>query len=431
MLGGDDDAQYKAITHLRRVTSVHIAESAARVHVQNGVLPRRKAWRIFPATLIHRPVSMSSIPLTLQAVERAIGDLRRGAAIVLQARDSALLVQAAEGLMQPDLARISALSKATPLLLLTARRAAILGLADKPDGAVRLSLSGGVTAERVRMMADPTGPQASAPPPAISISHIDPRTAPGAAENGAIELLKLAGLLPAAVVAPVPRERMNYLPSWADSESLLITELDDVLNYQKLEARTLERVGAARVPLDVSEDVEIIAFRPQDGGREHLAFVIGEPESAEPVLTRLHSECFTGDLLGSLRCDCGDQLRGAMAEIAKQGGGVVLYLAQEGRGIGLVNKLRAYALQDHGFDTIDANEQLGFEADERIYQPAAEMLRQLGFAQVRLMTNNPDKVNALEASGIAVTERVQHSFPSNTHNEAYLATKKSRAGHLF
>ena len=374
---------------------------------------------------------MSSIPLTLQAVERAIGDLRRGAAIVLQARDSALLVQAAEGLMQPDLARISALSKATPLLLLTARRAAILGLADKPDGAVRLSLSGGVTAERVRMMADPTGPQASAPPPAISISHIDPRTAPGAAENGAIELLKLAGLLPAAVVAPVPRERMNYLPSWADSESLLITELDDVLNYQKLEARTLERVGAARVPLDVSEDVEIIAFRPQDGGREHLAFVIGEPESAEPVLTRLHSECFTGDLLGSLRCDCGDQLRGAMAEIAKQGGGVVLYLAQEGRGIGLVNKLRAYALQDHGFDTIDANEQLGFEADERIYQPAAEMLRQLGFAQVRLMTNNPDKVNALEASGIAVTERVQHSFPSNTHNEAYLATKKSRAGHLF
>lgn len=374
---------------------------------------------------------MSSIPKTLQAVERAIGDLRRGTAIILQARDSALLVQAAEGVSQSDLARVSALSKAAPALLLTARRATILGLSEKPEGAVRMSLSGGVTAERVRMMADPAGPQATTPPPAISISHIDPGTAPGAAETGAIELLKLAGLLPAAVVAPVSRERLKYLPSWADSESLLVTELDDVLNYQKLEARTLDRVGAANVPLDVAEDVEIVAFRPQDGGREHLAIVIGKPDSAGPVLTRLHSECFTGDLLGSLRCDCGDQLRGAISEIAKQGGGVVLYLAQEGRGIGLVNKLRAYALQDVGFDTIDANEQLGFDADERIYQPAAEMLRQLGYSSVRLLTNNPEKVAALEESGITVAERVKHSFPSNTHNEAYLATKKSRAGHLF
>jgi len=374
---------------------------------------------------------MSSTPLTLQAVERAIGDLRRGAAIVLQARDSALLVQAAEGLTQTDLARIAALSKAAPSLLLTARRAAVLGLADKPYGAVRLSLSGGVTAERVRMMADPAGPQSSTPPPAISISHIEPDTASGKAETGAIELLKLAGLLPAAVVAPVPRERMSYLPSWADSEFLLMTELDDALNYQKLEARTLDRVAAARVPLDIAEDVEIVAFRPQYGGREHLALVIGKPDPGTPVLTRLHSECFTGDLLGSLRCDCGDQLRGAIAEIAKQGGGVVLYLAQEGRGIGLVNKLRAYTLQDDGLDTIDANEQLGFDADERIYDPAAKMLQQLGFAKVRLLTNNPDKVAGLERSGVEVAERVQHSFPPNIHNEAYLATKRARAGHLF
>jgi len=374
---------------------------------------------------------MSSTPLTLQAVERAIGDLRRGAAIVLQAHDSALLVQAAEGLKQTDLARIAALSKAAPSLLLTARRAVILGLADKPYGAVRLSLSGGVTAERVRMMADPAGPQSSTLPPAISISHIEPDTVSGKAETGAIELLKLAGLLPAAAVAPVPRERMSYLPSWADSEFLLMTELDDVLNYQKLEARTLDRVAAAHVPLDIAEDFEIIAFRPQYGGREHLALVVGKPDPSVPVLTRLHSECFTGDLLGSLRCDCGDQLRGAIAEIARQGGGVVLYLAQEGRGIGLVNKLRAYKLQDDGLDTIEANEQLGFDADERIYDPAAEMLQQLGFGKVRLLTNNPDKVAGLECSGVVVAERVQHSFPPNIHNEAYLATKKARAGHLF
>jgi GTP cyclohydrolase II len=149
------------------------------------------------------------------------------------------------------------------------------------------------------------------------------------------------------------------------------------------------------------------------------------------VLTRLHSECFTGDLLGSLRCDCGDQLRGAIGEIARGGGGVLLYLAQEGRGIGLVNKLRAYQLQDSGFDTVDANEQLGFDADERVYLPAAEMLRQLRFLRVRLLTNNPEKVAALNRCGIAVAERVPHVFPANGHNERYLRTKATRSGHLL
>ena len=165
------------------------------------------------------------------------------------------------------------------------------------------------------------------------------------------------------------------------------------------------------------------------GGIEHLAILIGDPEPKGPVLVRLHSECFTGDLLGSLRCDCGDQLRGAIAEIARAGSGVLLYLAQEGRGIGLVNKLRAYQLQDAGLDTVDANEQLGFDADERVYLPAAEMLRQLGFERVRLLTNNPEKVAALMRCGIAVIERVPHIFPANGHNERYLRTKATRGGH--
>jgi len=149
------------------------------------------------------------------------------------------------------------------------------------------------------------------------------------------------------------------------------------------------------------------------------------------VLIRLHSECFTGDLLGSLRCDCGIQLRSAITEIAKQGSGILLYLAQEGRGIGLVNKLRAYELQDDGFDTIDANEQLGFDADERIYAPAATMLARMGIKRVRLMTNNPEKINGLTRHGIEVAERVAHSFPANGHNENYLRTKAERAGHLL
>jgi GTP cyclohydrolase II len=167
---------------------------------------------------------------------------------------------------------------------------------------------------------------------------------------------------------------------------------------------------------------------------EHLAILIGDPAGGtadRPLLTRLHSECFTGDLLGSLRCDCGEQLRGAVREIAAAGGGVLLYLAQEGRGIGLVNKLRAYRLQDQGFDTIEANERLGFDADERVFLPAAEMLKHLGFTHVKLMTNNPEKVAGLEPCGITVTERVAHAFPSNSHNEFYLATKKKRSGHYL
>ena len=162
-----------------------------------------------------------------------------------------------------------------------------------------------------------------------------------------------------------------------------------------------------------------------------MAIVVGSPDPDKPVLARLHSECFTGDLLGSLKCDCGDQLQGAMKEIKAVGAGILLYLAQEGRGIGLVNKLRAYVLQAEGFDTLDANEQLGFDADERVYIPAAKMLKLLGYDKIRLMTNNPDKVDALKSVGVNVVERVQHAFPSNQHNELYLKTKADRAGHYF
>jgi GTP cyclohydrolase II len=205
---------------------------------------------------------------------------------------------------------------------------------------------------------------------------------------------------------------------------------DEILAYEQRVTTTLRPVSQARLPLGAA-DAQLIAFRSGAGSPEHLAMIIGQPERDQPILTRLHSECFTGDLLGSLRCDCGDQLRGAIAMMAAVGNGILLYLAQEGRGIGLVNKLRAYALQDQGLDTIDANRALGFDPDERFYQPAAEMLRQLGFTQIRLMTNNPDKVAALTRYGIVIVERVPLSFPSNVHNEAYLHTKAVRSGHFL
>ena len=358
-------------------------------------------------------------------IDRAITDLRRGGVVVLRTPDTALLVAAAESLTDGTLERLRMLAAAPVALAITRRRAAVLGLAETPSGpggSVLLTVPPGTRAAVLSDLADPVSPATSRL--ALAVVEATTRTA----ADAAVELAKLARLLPAAVVAAVSRGTVQRL---IKSDAIQIVDGAHVLDYQASAARSLAAVSEARVPLREAENTRIIAFRPSDGGLEHLALLIGEPDSSEPVLTRLHSECFTGDLLGSLRCDCGDQLRGAIAEIARAGSGVLLYLAQEGRGIGLVNKLRAYQLQDAGFDTVDANEQLGFDADERVYLPAAEMLRQLGISRVRLLTNNPEKVAALTRCGIAVVERVPHVFPSNDHNERYLRTKATRSGHLL
>jgi len=236
----------------------------------------------------------------------------------------------------------------------------------------------------------------------------------------ALKLLKLARLLPTAVIATV---------TGAIPDGMGQVSVDEVVYVAELGPTQLSVVARSPVPLDGAEQTEMISFRPADGGKEHLAIVIGDVDPSRPVLCRLHSECFTGDLLGSLKCDCGDQLRGAVQQIAAEGSGILLYLAQEGRGIGLVNKLRAYALQAEGADTLDANLQLGFDADERVFLPAVEMLRSLGVGAIRLMTNNPEKVAAFSEHGIVVQERVPLSFAANGHNEGYLRTKSERFGH--
>jgi GTP cyclohydrolase II len=192
---------------------------------------------------------------------------------------------------------------------------------------------------------------------------------------------------------------------------------------------SIELIARARLPLDGVPDTQIVAFRASDDGQEHVALVIGA-FAGKPPLVRLHSECLTGDVFGSLKCDCGPQLKEALRIIGDAGGGVLLYLRQEGRGIGLANKLRAYALQDRGLDTVDANRRLGFGDDERDYAHAAAMLQALGIAEVRLLTNNPAKVEGLEMAGIGVAERVPHHMPANPHNADYLATKRKKSGHL-
>jgi GTP cyclohydrolase II len=364
-------------------------------------------------------------------VERCLAELRRGGAIGLtKGNAAASLALAAEMVEEASLASLqSAASLAKNggalRLVLTVERATDLGL--MPAGGSGLAivrLPAEIGAEAVRQLADPTAEKDETP--ALGISLADDLPMPLA--EAAIDLAKAARLLPAALMIALPADH-DALTQWVDETFTL--DCTGLAAHQRALAGSLKRVGSARVPLEGAEETEIIAFRPADGGKEHLAIVIGRPDPAQPVLIRLHSECFTGDLLGSLRCDCGDQLRGAIETIAKSGSGIVLYLAQEGRGIGLINKLRAYRLQDAGADTLEANQQLGFGADERVYQPAAEMLRQLGFTAVRLLTNNPEKMSGLEQCGIRVIERVPHIFPSNQHNTQYLVTKARRFGHMF
>jgi GTP cyclohydrolase II len=271
----------------------------------------------------------------------------------------------------------------------------------------------------LRRLADPLAPR---PTP--------DRLAPlPAGTQTAVMLAKLAHLLPTLIVAPLPPAGLGG----AGSGEILEVEAAQIAALRAAGAR-LVRVGEAPLPLATTGNARLVAFRNPESGSEHLALVIGAPDAtpAEALapLVRLHSECFTGDVLGSLRCDCGPQLRDALARMAAEGTGVLLYLAQEGRGIGLVNKLRAYALQDRGLDTLDANAALGWGPDERDFAIAAAMLRDLGVGRVRLMTNNPGKLAALAAGGIAV-ERASLLVAANGVNDRYLSTKMTRFGHLL
>jgi GTP cyclohydrolase II len=212
---------------------------------------------------------------------------------------------------------------------------------------------------------------------------------------------------------------------------MVILDARDVDKYSH-EAASLVKIAArARLPLAVSETAEIVMFRAEIGGEEHFAVLIGTGADGPAPLVRLHSQCITGDVLGSLKCDCGDQLQAAMQLMADTGGGILVYLAQEGRDIGLLNKMRAYALQDCGLDTVDANHALGFDTDERLFLPAARILQALGVDTVKLITNNPDKIAQLEQHGITISERVPLQLSANPHNKHYLETKQARTGHLI
>ena len=297
-------------------------------------------------------------------------------------------------------------------LLISGERAAALNLSNERDAAdpgapVVLGHADWLDAGTALAIADPGRDLDRAP-----MGPLHPVT-PDCLQTGraALDLARSAGLLPALWLLD---------PGVAQ----LAISVEDIERDASVEI-----LARAKLPLDDMPPTQIVAFRASDDGQEHVALVVGA-FGGKPPLVRLHSECLTGDVFGSLKCDCGPQLKEALYIIGQSGGGVLLYLRQEGRGIGLANKIRAYALQDRGLDTVDANQRLGFADDERDYGHAAAILRALGVDTVRLLTNNPSKVEGLEAAGIKVAERVPHHMPANPHNADYLATKRKKSGHL-
>jgi len=246
----------------------------------------------------------------------------------------------------------------------------------------------------------------------------------------ACQLLRAVKLIPAALLSRVSVK--NQQQAWlAESFQVPVLDFHELTSLTEDTELEMSISITAALPLATAPNAKIVMFRQPTNREEHFAILIGEITTQTPPLVRLHSQCITGDILGSLKCDCGPQLQAALMQMQEAGGGVLLYLAQEGRDIGLLNKIRAYALQDAGLDTVDANHRLGFETDERVFSPAAAMLKALGVSTIRLMTNNPDKLIQLGKYGINIDERIGLSLPTNPHNHSYIETKKMRTGHLI
>lgn len=358
-----------------------------------------------------------------EEVARARSDLRIGAPIALTAKGAGALILAAETARAERLEDFRRLAPEGIDLAISHRRAETLAARAYDGDVARIMVPSDADIGWVRATADP------------SLDLERPMRGPYQTrrEGGAdlhrlgILLAKQARLLPAVLVATF----QDAAPVEKLAAKAGLTRLDAGMIQQAAKSGArLARVSGARVPTRFAAAGRVHVFRPADGGEEHYAIEIGTPDRAGPVLARLHSACFTGDVIGSLKCDCGPQLDAAMEQIAAEGAGVLLYMNQEGRGIGLANKMRAYALQDQGFDTVEANHRLGFEDDERDFRLGAEILKAFGFSAVRLLTNNPLKISMMESAGVTVAERVPLHVGETAENRAYLATKRARSGHL-
>jgi len=344
-------------------------------------------------------------------VVRGLAEIRARRPVLIAADSEKLLALPVDGI---DSGRLTAFmnicSPARPKLVVTARRARTLGL--EATTPMALSLAVGTSVESLLAL--------------VTDSEVDdaPKALPaGMAAIAAIQLAKFAQGLPAVLAADA-----TAIDIAAFDPALVTIEARAVAHYRKDTIRSLKMVGEARIPLNSGTRTRFVAFCDALG-ENSVAIIVGDPDLSKPVRVRLHSACLTGDVFGSRRCDCGDQLKLSLARLDETGGGIILYLAQEGRGLGLGNKLRTYQLQEDGLDTVDANTTLGFDDDERDYGVAARMLEMLGCRRIVLLTNNPAKLEGLAKSGIEITGRMAIEAPINSDNARYLTAKAVRAGH--
>ena len=356
-------------------------------------------------------------------IDTAVAALRRGSMVMIRDQNGrAGFAQAAE-FADFELPEISALKKIVPTLCLTKQHIAFFRPETSSDRPVFSLTANSLTKTQILGLS-------------IGEAQLLPKNTALLPEHSnsladlAVKIVKFAKLLPSSLLYRLPttdmfKQERLFLPFQAP-----ILEFSDIDNLSNIQS-SLSVSIKADLPLKKAPDSKIIMFRNGSGREEHFAIVVGDGLSAKRPLVRLHSQCLTGDVLGSLKCDCGEQLETALSFMSQEGGGVLLYLAQEGRDIGLLNKIRAYALQDAGLDTVEANHSLGFGTDERGFQTAAQMIKLLKLSKIRLLTNNPDKVKQLSEFGIVITQRLPLSLPTNKHNENYMKVKKEKTGHIF
>ena len=345
------------------------------------------------------------------AVDRAVAECRAGRPVVVR-DDPPVLVMPVETLMANDLPALDRLARGRARLVLSAPRIERLG-GERSDGERRAGSIALPTLDAVRIERLAIARDARLDAPAAPLRPVD---------HAGLELVRLAALLPAVVAIPFDAA------DWS-SNRLAGATVAEIAAYREAAAADIHIVSRAPMPLEGAPDSEIIVFRGGEGLRDHAAIIVGRPDLSTAVLVRIHSACLTGDVFGSLKCDCGDQLRSTTTHMAARDGGVILYLDQEGRGNGLANKIKAYSLQADGLDTYDADEVLGFGHDQRHFDFAARMLTALGIGRVRLLTNNPIKIAALEAAGVELVSAERIHGRLTRENAGYLVAKRDRAGH--
>jgi GTP cyclohydrolase II len=357
-----------------------------------------------------REIFRSRVDLGEVAVERGVSEFRSGRPVVITEGSEAILMCGVESL-DAGLARdLDHLAEGRARLVLPAARLRRIGLERTLPGAVSLPV---VDASRIEMLALKIDAKVDAP-----VSPVRPL------DDVALELARLSLTIPAIITMPID---LAVVP-----ESLFLrVPAEAVRAFRLAQVKAMTIVGRAPVPLEHAPETEFVVFRGGEGLRDQVAIIVGKPDLSKPVHVRMHSACLTGDLFGSLKCDCGDQLRETVTWMAKNDGGILLYLDQEGRGNGISNKMRAYKLQSQGWDTYDADEVLGFDLDQRKFDFAAVMLTALNVTQVSLMTNNPEKIGSLKKAGIALVESKRVLGRPNPNNVRYLASKRDRAGHMI